>query len=59
MTVFEKDHFPRYHVGESMLPSFNAFLEFVGAKEKVKECGFVMKVSIIISGLNQNGYNMS
>ncbi|KAF8826951.1 hypothetical protein HHX47_DHR5000557 [Lentinula edodes] len=52
VTVFEKDHFPRYHVGESMLPSFNAFLEFVGAKEKVKKCGFVMKPGAAIK-LNQ------
>lgn len=43
-----------------MLPSFNAFLEFVGAKEKVKKCGFVMKVSIkFLYGSNKNGNNMS
>ncbi|KAJ3736571.1 putative halogenase [Lentinula guzmanii] len=52
VTVLEKDHFPRYHVGESMLPSFNAFLDFVGAKEKVKQCGFVKKPGAAIK-LNQ------
>lgn len=46
MTVLERDVFPRYHIGESMLPSFNAFLDFIGAKEKVKKCGFVKKVLI-------------
>ncbi|KAE9410099.1 putative halogenase [Gymnopus androsaceus JB14] len=52
VTVLEKDYFPRYHIGESMLPSFNAFLDFVDAKEKVKKCGFVMKPGAAIK-LNQ------
>ncbi|KAF9076882.1 hypothetical protein BDP27DRAFT_1379798 [Rhodocollybia butyracea] len=52
VTVLEKDHFPRYHIGESMLPSFNAFLDFIGAKDKVKECGFVKKPGAAIK-LNQ------
>jgi hypothetical protein len=40
----EKDHFPRYHIGESMLPSYRAFLRFIGAEEKVADHGFTVKV---------------
>ncbi|KAF5382950.1 hypothetical protein D9757_006309 [Collybiopsis confluens] len=52
VTVFEKDQFPRYHIGESMLPSFNAFMDFIGARQKVKDCGFIRKPGAAIK-LNQ------
>ncbi|KIK67905.1 hypothetical protein GYMLUDRAFT_92568 [Collybiopsis luxurians FD-317 M1] len=52
VTVLEKDHFPRYHIGESMLPSFNAFMDFIDARQKVKNCGFVRKPGAAIK-LNQ------
>jgi flavine halogenase len=39
----EKDGFPRYHIGESLLTSAIPLLEFVGAAERVERHGFVKK----------------
>lgn len=44
VTIFERDHFPRYHIGESMLPSCRPFMNFIGAEEKVINHGFRVKV---------------
>ncbi|KLO13206.1 FAD/NAD(P)-binding domain-containing protein [Schizopora paradoxa] len=42
--LLELEHFPRYHVGESMLPSLRHFLQYVGADDKFKNHGFKKKV---------------
>lgn len=34
----------RYHIGESMLPSLNSFMRFIGAEEKLRDHGFTTKV---------------
>jgi len=39
----EKDQFPRYHIGESLLTSAIPLLEFAGAAERVERHGFVKK----------------
>ncbi|KAF8209748.1 putative halogenase [Mycena galopus ATCC 62051] len=52
VTLLEKDRFPRYHIGESMLPSCRSFLRFIGAEEKVKSHGFTVKVGAAVK-LNQ------
>ncbi|KAJ7075071.1 putative halogenase [Mycena belliarum] len=44
VTLLEKEHFPRYHIGESMLPSCRPFMRFVGAEQKVIDFGFCVKV---------------
>ncbi|KAF7342886.1 hypothetical protein MSAN_02005000 [Mycena sanguinolenta] len=44
VTLLERDHFPRYHIGESMLPSCRPFMRFIGVEEKVKNFGFCVKV---------------
>ncbi|KAF8177577.1 putative halogenase [Mycena galopus ATCC 62051] len=44
VTLLERDHFPRYHIGESMLPSCRPFMRFVGAEQKVVDHGFRVKV---------------
>ncbi|KAK7047292.1 hypothetical protein VNI00_006523 [Paramarasmius palmivorus] len=41
--VLESSKFPRYHIGESLLPSVAPFLDFIGAKEKIEKHGFVVK----------------
>src|ERR1700730_1172555 len=41
--VCEKDRFPRYHIGESLLTSVIPLLELVGALERVERHGFVKK----------------
>ncbi len=43
VTVAERDHFPRYHIGESILPSCQPIFELLGAWEKVTEHGFQPK----------------
>ncbi|KAK6984780.1 hypothetical protein R3P38DRAFT_3102852 [Favolaschia claudopus] len=52
VTVFEKDIFPRYHIGETMLSSFRLFLKYIGAHEAVEEFGFAAKVGAAVK-LNQ------
>lgn len=41
--VLEKDRFPRFRVGESLLPTANAILQRSGAWPKVKAAGFFPK----------------
>ncbi|WP_243722441.1 NAD(P)/FAD-dependent oxidoreductase [Actinomadura sp. 7K507] len=41
--LLERDHFPRYHIGESLLPSCLPILDLVGAREKVEAFGFKRK----------------
>ncbi|KAK0199426.1 putative halogenase [Desarmillaria ectypa] len=41
--LLEKDVFPRYHIGESMLPSWSQFLKFIDCDEKVRNYGFLRK----------------
>ncbi|MBV9143778.1 MAG: tryptophan 7-halogenase [Pseudonocardiales bacterium] len=43
VTLMEKEVFPRYHIGESLLPSCMPILDLLGAKEKVDACGFQLK----------------
>ncbi len=43
VTLIEKDVFPRYHVGESLLPSCLEILDLLGAREKIEEHGFIRK----------------
>ncbi|KAK7017828.1 FAD/NAD P-binding domain-containing protein [Favolaschia claudopus] len=43
VTLFERDVFPRYHIGESLLPSCRPFLKFIDAEEKIKNYGFADK----------------
>ncbi len=41
--VLEKDHFPRFHIGESLLPAGNELLRSVGVFEKIEQAGFIVK----------------
>ncbi len=43
VTLLERDVFPRYHIGESLLPSCLEILELVGAREKIEAYGFQRK----------------
>ncbi|HZB50037.1 MAG TPA: NAD(P)/FAD-dependent oxidoreductase [Mycobacteriales bacterium] len=43
VTLLEREHFPRYHIGESLLPSCLPILEMMGAREKVEALGFQRK----------------
>ncbi|WP_210747831.1 NAD(P)/FAD-dependent oxidoreductase [Actinomadura latina] len=41
--LLERDHFPRYHIGESLLPSCLPILDLIGAREKIEAFGFQRK----------------
>ncbi|RDB25192.1 Sulochrin halogenase [Hypsizygus marmoreus] len=43
VTVFEADKFPRYHVGESLIPSARHHFRFIGAESILAGHGFVAK----------------
>ncbi|CAA7261651.1 unnamed protein product [Cyclocybe aegerita] len=43
VTLLEFSKFPRYHVGESLIPSVRHYLRFIGAEEKMINHGFVRK----------------
>jgi flavin-dependent dehydrogenase len=43
VTLVERDVFPRYHIGESLLPSCMEILELTGAREKIEAQGFQRK----------------
>ena len=43
VTLVERDVFPRYHIGESLLPSCLEVLELTGAREKIEAHGFQHK----------------
>ena len=41
--LLERDKFPRFHIGESMVPYILKLLEMIGALDKVRKAGFVQK----------------
>lgn len=41
--IVEKERFPRFHIGESLLPAGNAILKEIGAWEKIEAAGFQRK----------------
>ncbi|KAJ7647619.1 FAD binding domain-containing protein [Roridomyces roridus] len=43
VTVLEAAKFPRYHVGESLIPSIRHYMRFIGADGKLAGHGFVHK----------------
>jgi len=44
-TVLEREKFPRYHIGESLLTAIHPVLNLAGLSEKVDNFGFVKKYS--------------
>ncbi len=41
--ICEKEQFPRFHIGESLLPNGNRVLKEIGAWEKIRNAGFIKK----------------
>ena len=41
--IVEKERFPRFHIGESVMPVSNAILRDIGVWDKVERAGFVPK----------------
>ncbi len=51
--VFERDHFPRFHIGESMIPDTYNALKRTGLLEKMRGSHFIKKHSVQF--VNQHG----
>lgn len=45
VVVLEADHFPRYHIGETMLASLRHHLRFIDLEKTFDDYGFCHKVS--------------
>jgi flavin-dependent dehydrogenase len=43
VTLFEQETFPRYHIGESILPALHPVLDLLGARDKIESYGFRRK----------------
>jgi flavin-dependent dehydrogenase len=43
VTLFERDRFPRFHIGESLLSSVNDVFTAIGAGQVVRDAGFPQK----------------
>ncbi len=46
VTLFERDHFPRFHIGESLIPHTYWVLERLGLLHKMRNSKFVKKYSV-------------
>lgn len=53
VTLFEREHFPRFHIGESLIPETYWVLKRLGMLEKMKRSHFVKKYSVQF--VNQRG----
>src|SRR5207248_11260549 len=43
VALFERERFPRFHVGESLMPATMLLLEELGARAAIEERGFQLK----------------
>ncbi|PCH37849.1 FAD/NAD(P)-binding domain-containing protein [Wolfiporia cocos MD-104 SS10] len=43
VTLLEAAKFPRYHIGESLLPPMRGYLRFIGLEEEFEKHGFIVK----------------
>src|SRR5277367_5276915 len=51
--LFEREHFPRFHIGESLIPETYHVLKRLGMLEKMRKSPFVKKYSVQF--INQHG----
>ncbi len=47
--VMEKERFPRYHVGESLIPGCLRVFDAIGVRQEVEDAGFVVKKGVTFS----------
>jgi flavin-dependent dehydrogenase len=55
--LLERDHHPRFHIGESLLPANMPIIERLGLLEAVREIG-VLKLGADFPTMNGGGYNV-
>ncbi|MGD2113884.1 MAG: NAD(P)/FAD-dependent oxidoreductase [Acidobacteriota bacterium] len=60
--IAERERFPRFHIGESLIPEANRYLERIGVLDKVASQGFPVKQGAILlaaDGEHQSYVNLS
>jgi flavin-dependent dehydrogenase len=57
VTLLERDHHPRFHIGESLLPMNMPILERLGLSDRVRDIG-VKKLGADFPADNERGYNV-
>ncbi|MCC5625206.1 NAD(P)/FAD-dependent oxidoreductase [Nostoc sp. CHAB 5715] len=57
VTLLEREVFPRYHIGESLLPAALEIFDLLGVREKVEAHGFQRKPGAYIDW-NSEGWNV-
>jgi halogenation protein CepH len=50
--VLERDRFPRFHIGESLLPAIWELVDRIGAREALESAGFTIKQGIMFGMFN-------
>jgi 2-polyprenyl-6-methoxyphenol hydroxylase-like FAD-dependent oxidoreductase len=53
VTLLERAHFPRYHIGESLLPTILPILDLLGAREKIEAFGHQRKPGAFLQWGNE------
>jgi flavin-dependent dehydrogenase len=53
VTLLEREVFPRYHIGESLIPSILYILDLLGVREKIESHGFQRKQGVYIDWPSQ------
>jgi len=48
VTLLEREHFPRYHIGESIAPSCRAIIDYLGVTEKIEARGYTVKRGVLL-----------
>jgi flavin-dependent dehydrogenase len=48
VTLLEREHFPRYHIGESVSPSCRAIIDFAGVGEKIAARQYMVKRGVLL-----------
>src|SRR5262249_3821124 len=57
VSLLERDHHPRFHIGESLLPMNMPIIERLGLAERVRDIG-VKKLGADFPADNERGYNV-
>ena len=55
--LLERDHHPRFHIGESLLPANIPIIERLGVLDAVREIG-ILKLGADFPKMNDGGYNV-
>jgi flavin-dependent dehydrogenase len=57
--LLEKEKFPRYHIGESLMPGVMSVIEELGATQVLEELGAIRKYGVsLLWGENQEPWNL-